>query len=190
MKVLLVSEGKHELTVSLETLVRRLSPHELEIDHDKVSQGGVHAYHGKGRGYYKRAIRWLLEARKRGYDGIVLVIDEDGQAERVKEIADAQNYASSELPRALGVAIRTFDAWMLADEQSLTAVLGCKIQRQPEPEGVKDPKRACKDLRDACEADLSQTQMYVRIAELVELSLLEQRCPRGFAPFAERVRQL
>lgn len=190
MKVLLVSEGKHELSGSLETLVRRLSRHELEIDLTDVHRNDIHTHRGKGQGFFKRAIRWLLEARKRGYDGIVLVIDEDGQAERVKEIADAQNYASSELRRTFGVAIRTFDAWMLANEQALTAALGCPIQRQPTPEDVKDPKQACKDLRDACEADLSQTQMYVRIAELVELSLLEERCPRGFAPFAERVRQL
>lgn len=190
MKILLVSEGKHEWTGSLETLVRRLSPHELEIDHDKVSQQGVHAHHGKGRGYYKRAVRWLLEARKRGYEGIVLIIDEDGQAQRVKEIADAQKYASGELPRAFGVAIRTFDAWMLADEQALTAALGRQIQRQPAPEGLKDPKQVCKDLHDSGKADMSQTQMYARIAELVDLSLVEQRCPRGFAPFADRMRRL
>ena len=191
MKVLLVSEGKHELAGALETLVRRLfSPREIEIDHDKVSIADVHAYHGKGQGYTKRAIRWLLDARKRGYDAIVLVIDEDGQTERVREIAEAQKHEGFEFQRAFGVAIRTFDAWMLADEQALTAVLGCQIQCQPAPESEKDPKQACKDLRDAGEADISQTEMYVRIAERVNLLLLEQRCPRGFAPFADRVRRL
>lgn len=190
MKVLLVSEGKHELTGSLETLVRRLSPRELEIHLADVHWNDIHTHRGKGQGFYKRAIRWLLEARKRGHDAVVLVIDEDGQAERIKDVANAQNYAGNEFPRAFGVAIRTFDAWMLADEQALTAALGCLIQRQPAPEDVKDPKQACKVLRDESEADISQTQMYVRIAELVELSLLEQRCPRGFAPFADRVRRL
>jgi hypothetical protein len=34
MKVLLVSEGKHELSGALETLVLRLSP---QLSHDKVS---------------------------------------------------------------------------------------------------------------------------------------------------------
>lgn len=190
MKVLLVSEGKHELSGSLETLVCRLSRHELEIHLADVHRNDIHTHRGKGQGFFKRAVRWLMEASKRGYDGIVLVIDEDGQAERVKDVDEAQNYAANELPRALGVAIRTFDAWMLADEQALTAALGRQIQRQPAPEGMKDPKQACKDLRDAGDADISQTQMYVRIAELVELSLLEQRCPRGFAPFADRVRRL
>jgi hypothetical protein len=141
MKVLLVSEGRHELAGSLETLVRRLSPHKVEVDYNKISQGGIHTHHGKGEGYYKRAVRWLLEARKRGFEAIVLVIDEDGQAERVKEIAEAQQYAGTEFPRAFGVAIRTFDAWMLADEQALTSVLGRPIQRQPAPETVKNPKQ-------------------------------------------------
>ena len=63
MKVLLVSEGEHELTGSLETLVRRLSPHELDVDHVKVSQEGIHTHRGKGQGFYKQAVRWLLEAR-------------------------------------------------------------------------------------------------------------------------------
>jgi hypothetical protein len=32
--------------------------------------------------------------------------------------------------------------------------------------------------------------MYAAVAEVVDLALLEQRCPRGFAPFAQRVRGL
>ena len=190
MKLLLVSEGKHELSGALETLVRRLSQYELFIDHAKVSQGRIHAHHGKGQGYFKCAVRWLLEARKLGYDAIVLVIDEDGYSERVKEIAEAQQYAAVEFRRAFGVAIRTFDAWMLADEHALTLVLGRPADRQPEPEKLKDPKRVCAELRDASEVNLAQSEMYAQIAEFVEFFVLEERCPRGFAPFAANVRQL
>lgn len=134
MKVLLVSEGKHELSGSLESLVRRISSRELDVHHDRVSRNDIHTHRGKGQGFFKRAIRWLLEARKRGYEAIVLVIDEDGYAERTSEIKEAQYYSGVVFPRAFGIAIRTFDAWMLADERALTTVLGCQIQRQPAPE--------------------------------------------------------
>lgn len=55
---------------------------------------------------------------------------------------------------------------------------------------MKNPKHVCKELRDASGADIAQRQMYVQVAECVNLPLLEQRCPGGFAPFAARVRQL
>ncbi len=190
MKLLLVSEGKHELSGALETLVRSLSQYELAIDHAKVSQGKTHAHHGKGRGYFKRAVRWLLEARKRGYDAMVLVIDEDSYSERAKEIAEAQQYAAVDFRRAFGVAIRTFDAWMLADEHTLTSVLGRPVDRQPEPEKLKDPKGVCAELRDASKGNLAQSEMYAQIAEFIEFPVLEERCPRGFAPFAAHVRRL
>lgn len=46
-------------------------------------------------------------------------------------------------PRALGMAIRSFDAWMLADDGVLTLVLGKPIDTQPSPEKNRDPKEAC-----------------------------------------------
>lgn len=190
MKVLPVSEGKHELGGALEALVRRLSASVLEIECAKVSEGSIHTHRGKGQGFYKRAIRWLLEARKRGYAAIVLVIDEDGHAERAIELTDAQQYAATDFPRAFGIAIRTFDAWMLADERALASVLGCQIQRQRTPEELTNSKHVCRDLLAASGEPASQSEMYARLAALVDLALLEARCPKGFAPFADRVRQL
>lgn len=187
MKVLLVSEGKHELGGALETLVRRLLPRELYFDHDQVSRADIHTHRGKGQGFFKRAVRWLFEARKRGYEALVLVVDEDGRAERVKEISAAQQYGGVALPRAMGIAIRTFDAWMLADERALTFVLKYQVHRQPEPETISDPKRMCADL---CGSRLSQTEMYAQLATVIVLSTLEQRCPLGFGPFAAKVRAL
>lgn len=190
MKLLLVSEGKHELGGSLESLIRRLSERKLEVRHAKVSEPDIHTHRGKGQGFFKRAIRWLLEARKRGYDAVVLVVDEDGYAERASELATAQEYSAMDFPRAFGIAIRTFDAWMLADEAALTTVLGYHIQRQAKPEELARPKQICQHLLDTSGGSLSQTEMYARLAEVLDLALLEERCPRGFAPFAQRVRQL
>ncbi|HVA48284.1 MAG TPA: DUF4276 family protein [Pirellulales bacterium] len=174
----------------METLVRRLSSLKLEVDHDRVSRGDIHAHHGKGQGFFKRALRWMLEARKRGYEALVLVVDEDGQAERVKEMTAAQESSLIAFRRALGIAVRTFDAWMLADEKALSSILGGEIERQPSPEGIHNPKQVCMKLRDECKADLAQSEMYAKLAEAIELPILEQRCARGFAPFAHRVKTL
>jgi hypothetical protein len=120
----------------------------------------------------------------------VLVIDEDGHAERASELSAAQQYAGAAFPRAFGIAIRTFDAWMLADERALTTVLGCPIDRPPAPESLTNPKQYCKRLLEATGGQLSQSEMYAKLAEVIDLAMLEDRCPKGFAPFAARVRQL
>jgi hypothetical protein len=191
MKVLLVGEGAHERSGALEAFVRRLAKTPVECDSAPVSRDDIHTHRGKGQGFFKRAVRWLLEGRKRGYEAVVMVIDEDGRPERIDEVDRAQAETSiTDLPRALGVAVRTFDAWMLADEQALTKVLGQNVSRQPSPESIKDPKQFCKALRDAAGADIAPREMYAAVAQSADLPTLRERCPKGFAPFASRVEGL
>ena len=198
MKVLIVAEGKHERSGSLESLVRRLTNCEIECGLDDVHDPTLPRIHGKGGfDYCKRAIQWIVAAQKRGYDAIVLLIDEDKDPKhkhrRRKGIQQAQERVAeiARIPRALGVAVRTFDAWMLADEAALSNVLGRTVQCQPSPEGIHDPKSICEQLRDespGCELGLAE--MYALVAEKTRLEILEQRCPSGFKPFAVRVRAL
>jgi hypothetical protein len=190
MKILLVSEGPSELNGALQNLIVQLGVKGDDIEVARVSQRDIRAHHGRGRGYFKRAVRWMLEAQKRGYDAIILVIDQDGLPERMREINDAQEFGGTSIYRALGVAIRTFDAWMLADEKALTTVLGTAVSRQPEPEGIVDPKEICGELLERSACSLRQTEMYAAIAEVVDIAVLEKRCPKGFASFAQRVRAL
>ena len=186
MKVLLVGEGASELGGALETLVKRLGLPDAEFTCQLVSQQNIHAHHGKGKGYFKRAVRWMLEAKKRDFDVIVLLIDEDGLQERFKEIQEAQEHSAVSIRRALGVAVRSFDAWMLSDEKALSAILGNTVDCQPDPESIRLPKQACDNLMD--HSDLSRGEFYAAIAQEVDLQILKTRCPKGFAPFAERVR--
>ncbi|MBA2431924.1 MAG: DUF4276 family protein [Chthoniobacterales bacterium] len=190
MKVLIVAEGASELEGALKTIISRLASAELDIHQDKVSAGRIHAHHGKGQGYFKRAVRWMIEAEKRGFDAVILVIDEDGRHERTKEFTEAQNYAGRKIRRALGVAIRTFDAWMLADEVALTKVLNFPINCQPDPETIRHPKRALGSIHERIEEAQTAAAIYSEIADHINLDTLETRCPKGFAPFAQRVRAL
>ncbi len=190
MRVLVVSEGKHEQSGALENLLRRLGGGGTVFDIDRVSSDRIriHVVPGKGKPLFKRALRWLLEAEKRGLDALVLLIDQDGERERCRQIADAQdNEKLSHLPRAMGVAIETFDAWMLADEEALTMVLGHTVLTQPEPETIRDPKGVCAGLLGK---EMAQREMYAQIADKIDIVELSSRCPKGFKPFAEHVRRM
>ena len=191
MRALIVSEGKHEQSGALQTLVERLRGTTFaSIEHAKVSDAKIHVFHGKGKGYLKRAVGWLNEARKREFDVLVLVIDEDGDQTRIAQFNEAQAYEQVALPRAFGVAVRMFDAWMLADETAVSAATSTTIPRQRSPEAIRDPKTACSEFLEAGTETHTQSEMYAAISETARLDVLEERCPAGFAPFADRIRAL
>lgn len=192
MKALLVSEGKHESAGALQALVQRIAPKITSCTWMDVKCEEIHTHRGKGQGFFKRAVRWILEAKKRGFDVLVMVIDRDRNPERIGEIANAQveNRITAGIPRALGIAIRTFDAWMLADEGALSSILAVRVDRQRSPEEIADPKAICAALLVESDCGLWQRDMYAEVAKRIDLAQLEQRCPKGFGPFAERLRLL
>ncbi len=206
MKVLIVSEGKsehlsatslqpvgdEEVAGALKTLACRIgrNSEQWQITEAKVSNKRVRAHHGKGKGYQKRCIRWMLEAEKRGYDAIVLLVDCDRVESRIAEVDAAQASPLALIKRALGVAVEAFDAWMLADHVALSKVFGSPVQRQPDPESTTNPKESFRRLFESAQHDSSISEHYAEISAIAELAELKNRCPRGFAPFAERVQSL
>lgn len=139
MRVLVVVEGKHESDGAVRALIKQLRHDLIDLEFDKLANATTRV-HGTGRGYFKKAIGWMREARKRGFGAVILLVDRDQVGERLNEITDAQNHTSiCDIPRALGVAVEAFDAWMLADQQALSGVLGVNIQTQPDPESIAHP---------------------------------------------------
>lgn len=187
MRVLVVGEGEHE-ACALPELVCRLQRAVETTSFDRIRHG--RRLHGKGPGLYRKAVGWIRQGQQQGFDAVVFLIDEDGEDDRRRQMDQAQRTELSTLPRACGVAIRTFDAWFLADEQGLSRVLGTEIQRQPEPERERNPKDRCQDLVNRSAAIGSLGELYAKLAESLDLDILAERCPQGFAPFAERVRSL
>lgn len=186
MRVLLVSEGKHEESGALETLVKRVA----SCDWDRANSNRVQVQPGKGQRFSKRAIAWIRHAQKLGYDALVLVIDEDSDRERIRAIDSAQEENAISFPRALGIAIHAFDAWMLADEKALASVLGMNVPTQPAPEDNRNPKSVCASLLGQSKYGLWKREMYAKIAEVVDVVRLQERCPKGFGVFAARLRSL
>ncbi len=190
MRVLVVAEGKHELYGALRNLLEKLGGDGSTFDYDLVSNNTIHSFHGMGKGYFKRALRWLLEAEKRGVDALILLIDEDGKRERIGQIQETQDSLLSQLPRAMGVAIRRFDAWMLADEKALTEVLGNNVNRQTNPETIGNPKQVCAKLLADSQIQISQSEMYASVSSKINIEILCDRCQSGFKPFATYVRNI
>ena len=193
MKVLIVGEGKSELGYrcedgALPILVKRLLPVAQTPTCEQVSSNKVktHRPPGRGNGFEKRALAWIRYAERQGFQALVLLIDQDGCEDRHGQLDRAQADVRMGLSRALGVAVRTFDAWMLADEKALSSALGWVVQRQPKPEAIPDPKAVCEDLLKGA----GKGEKYAAVATEAEIAVLEDRCPRGFRPFAGRVRAL
>ncbi len=197
MRILLVSEGGHELnpdgeTSALMEMVRRLLPPETEFERRKVSDKVVQQtpVRGKSLSHQKRLMMWLRWAEKSEYDAVIIVIDEDGKTDRRTAVAELHNSQVATIPRALGLAIRMFDAWMLADEQALTTALDHSVSRQKNPETIKQPKDVLQALLEESPCEMSRPDAYLQIVRHCDLDRLTERCPSGFAPFRQAVEQL
>jgi hypothetical protein len=196
MRVLVVSEGEHEQGGALENLLRRLGGQESHFVFDCVRRDDIHAHHGKGAGYVKRGLRWLKEAKRREMDALILLVDQDKpEYRRSEQVREAQEYCNPKipafnLPRAMGVAVKMFDAWMLADETALTDVLGYAVARQRDPEAIDKPKKVCEKLLEDSPNEMAQREMYAKAALRLDIDILSSRCPKGFKPFAEHVRRV
>ena len=190
MRVLIVAEGPHELSGALENLVKKLGGDSSSFESDRISSTKIHNHPGKLPRLTKRAISWLKVAEQSNFDAIILIVDEDGQNERIQQLQNAQDSSISQLPRAMGVAVRTFDAWMLADEKALSEVLGYSINKQPDPETIRNPKQVCQELLEKSSVQMRQREMYAEVSSNIDIDILSNRCQKGFKPFAENVKNV
>lgn len=158
---------------------------------------GYGGFDGKMRG-------WMQFAHSGGFNAVVAVADRDGyvQQRRLEKMIDGRDEASRELgiDGAVGLAIEKIEAWLLADEEALRKATGDKsIQRQRAPESLASPDKRCENnakyrlqqlISNAHPADPTFSKVYADIASAADLVTLAERCPKGFAPFADDVRRL
>jgi hypothetical protein len=116
-------------------------------------------------------------------------------------LLDAKNELSAAGRRcAVGLAIETIEAWLLADDNALRQALNNPtIVRQPDPESLdakgpdndRHPKHRLRQLIDQSVVGLvpatDYSTHYARIAELADLNIVSIRCPRGFEPFTRQI---
>ena len=150
---------------------------------------------GKGDVWRKKAEAAIALARERGFDALVIVIDRDRQSRggKCRPVSDGRDGMAhlGYPPCAVGCAIETFDAWMIADGSAVGAADGDAARSHPDPESLdqeegtgRHPKDRAIELFGSAGA---LTAAYAQVAAHVDLNLLEKLCPRGFAPFAAEV---
>lgn len=146
--------------------------------------------HGKGPGgLFRKTVGWLRAAARDEFDAVVVLIDIDKYPQAAVEMSQAQDSEVFLIRRACGVAIRSFDAWFLADHVALSEVIERTVDTQPLPERNRNPKQDCHQFRN--DAGLqSLSDFYRNVAERANFDTLRERCPDGFAPFADRVQAL
>lgn len=204
MHVLLVSEGAHEgnrdeeSPQALRAIVSRVLPADTTFEwrdvHD-LPRGNP--LPGKGGGHFKLALKAMLYAHRNGFDALVLVTDGDRRNERITEFDEAQESTRVAIPRALGIAVQAFDAWILADHQALSQVLGADVPLQRLPENLDGAKNSPRHPKQVCRALMaqhgwagSQAEFYQAVCCALDLAVVAERCPRGFAPFLQRLQRL
>jgi hypothetical protein len=135
------------------------------------------------------ALKAMMVATKEGFDGVILVTDADGHQERIGQFEQAQESKKFQIPRALGLPVNEFDAWILADHHALSQVLRMTIAEQ-EAESLRHPKEACQKLLKQHGWKRSQAEFYEEVCRSADLQVVAVRCPLGFAPFLLRLRSL
>ncbi len=193
LKVWVICEGRHEDYGALSTLIRRVHPlsarWELVLEPWKNKRGSSKRFRktGKGDGIFKKFVASLWDAEQFGYAAVVSLIDQDRDPQRRDSVARAQESDLSQIPRAFGVAIESFDAWFLSDEKALSEVCKTIVNRQPDPERAAYPKSAMEQIAKEAQWDSGLAELYLQLARCVDLATLRNRCNKGFDVWASRL---
>ncbi len=203
MRILVISEGNNELgrtgkdavSGALIQLVKRVLTPLLPLEKFQIEQRdnrsfGVVTKKDWGTGgadYQRKAMSWIRKAQNEQFDAIVIVVDQDDASDRRKGLDAAQADNRLLLPRAIGLAVKSFDAWMLADERAISNAIGRTVQRQKAPEDHNSPKNTMLGIVADSRA---MTDAYAKIADLANIETLCTRCPKGFKPFRDRLAKL
>jgi hypothetical protein len=122
---------------------------------------------------------------------VVVLVDEDGDRSRKSRLVGH----TEDLPctRVIAVAVREFEAWLLADEAALREVLGCEVATVATPEDLSrgEAKQLFNELCDVVAVDGNRKAHHHAcrhsVSRTADLDALARRC-RSFALFLEELR--
>ncbi len=136
----------------------------------------------RGYGFIKELPSLVKRLEDDRVDVLVAVVDTDDT--RINERLSAMREAIDDcqltpISFATGLAVRSVEAWLLADEQAIGMALGgVAVNRQPDPERIDNPKvhlqRLISDLTGGVEFSV---EAYAdEIAGHTDLRVLRNRC--------------
>jgi hypothetical protein len=138
-------------------------------------------------------------------DLIVIVADADDQfiqrqSELISALKTIQNYHLDineniiEDQSVGGLSIRNFETWLLADNQTISKILGIEILV---PENLEDSSKTKKILEKAIakseylvEANNRKLEIRWHLADQIDLAILRKSCPQGYGLFSQNLLKL
>ncbi|HDY66014.1 MAG TPA: hypothetical protein ENH84_07280 [Phycisphaerae bacterium] len=205
LRILIFGDGENELgkieteyapsddLPALPRLIHRVLGEPAQTTYTTKKFKKIKAAHGRGGKWAKKTKRAIEDARKGGYQGTVILIDRDrkSSAERLGPLTDARDAMLACC--AVGNAVETFDAWMIADGKAVREATGKATQSQshPKPEKLNKDEGTGNHPKDWATrifgGTSSLTPAYAVVALHADIDLLKRTCPKGFAPFAKDI---
>lgn len=192
---------------ALPTLVHRLADEPSGVSYIMGKFDDEARIHGRGlplskddyatSRYFLNAFGAIVRARSDGFAALVILIDRDRRKASVTilplQSGRDSGVAYTGAPCAVGQAVEAFDAWMIADGRAAKAAGGDASRTHPAPEtldGKEGEGRHPKEwAAQVFGSGLGLGEKYATVARSVDIGLLKRCCPKGFAPFADEVRQ-
>jgi hypothetical protein len=152
----------------------------------------------KSKGLAKKVQFAKRQASCNGSDGVVFVIDSDGDlAGRMSELVEGRDRELPDYPMAIGVAHPCIESWLLADPAAIRRALelGTTPQLADDPEQLPaplnnrkhNPKTVLRDISGVETKEVRGKEKDAIAAAMNDMSLVRKRCPQSFAPFADEV---
>jgi len=171
-----------------------------------LQNAGIGYLRGAGAGRLCRdGAKMVRECCRAGAEAAVIVIDRDRTAprERWRRLDEQRRRIREDrerpvaIPVAIGVAVETIEAWLLADELALCRVLGLPNPEKPmaSPEGLDGtPGEATHPkcvLNRYFARDTKQDREFLdrvaAVAREMDLDVVARMCPEGFERFRSDV---
>ncbi len=116
---------------------------------------------------------------------IIRDADNKGPGELINRMQSKISNRHYPFPVKLLVIVQELEAWLLADEDAVSAITGKKAPKTQNPEKLSDPKQRLKNVLS--DAKISYTAEIARkIAARAKIEILESHCP-SFREFREAV---
>jgi hypothetical protein len=180
---------------ALPRLVHRLLGEPEEVTYTCRRFKTVPRVRARGDRLARKAKSAIQQAKRDGFSAAVIVIDRDRAANRRRIHSlgtgrDEMQYSSTP-PCAVGMAVETFDAWMIFDADAARKAGGDHTKCHPNPEALSRKEGTGEHPKDVAAAVFGGKQglgtAYAAVASGVDLGRLKQVCHEGFAPFAADV---
>ena len=152
--------------------------------------------HRAGRGYGRKLLYSLRQARDRKADGVVATVDADSEKKgrRLRVLRDARESDRSRFPAfptAIGEAVPHGESWLLDDPVAVRKAMNLPADAEiPTVQHSSDPKETLHQLlRNSPRAEERPLQVWADIAGQLDASRCRHRKATGFQGFVADVRR-